>query len=42
MLLQDYSSFFGGRAEDCEEGFEDSENKRKASWKELKVWVYGL
>lgn len=35
-VWQDYPSIFGGRTEDCEEGFEDSEGKRKAGFKELR------
>lgn len=35
LYLQNHPSFLGRRAEDCEEGVEDSENKRKAVFKEL-------
>lgn len=34
LILQDHPSLFGGRAEDREEGFEDSEGKREAGIKE--------
>lgn len=36
IFLQDHPSLLGGRAEDCEEGFEDSEGKGEASLKELR------
>jgi hypothetical protein len=36
FFLQDNSCFLGGRAKDCEKGFEDSKDKGKASLKELK------
>ena len=32
---QDHPGLFGGRAKDCEKGFEDSEGKGKASRQEL-------
>ena len=36
LVPQNHPSFFGRRAEDCEESFEDSEGQGKASRQELK------
>ncbi|KAF4403180.1 hypothetical protein G4B88_027951, partial [Cannabis sativa] len=34
-MWQNYQSIFGGRTEDCKEGFEDPESKRKVDFKEI-------
>ncbi|KAF4375919.1 hypothetical protein F8388_005009, partial [Cannabis sativa] len=35
FLPNNYQSTFGGRTEDCKEGFEDPESKRKVDFKEI-------